>query len=141
MAKYMIMFKADADTEAAAPACMALPEMGQFIKQLRDEGVLIATEGLKPSASNAARVRRSEGKITVVDGPFTEAKELIAGLVLVEVPSKDAAVALTERFLEIAGEAAAEIREVFDSPHAVLAGGHVDFGTARSVQPYGNPHG
>ena len=120
MSKYMIMFKADSDTEAVAPACMVLPDMGQFIEALREEGVLIATEGLKPSTSNAARVRRSGGKVTVTDGPFTEAKELIAGFVLVEVPSKDAAVELTHRFLEIAGDAAAEVREVFDSPHEII---------------------
>ena len=117
MARYMIMFKADADTEAAAPACFALPEMGEFIEQLRDEGVLVGTEGLKPSSLNAARVRRSGGKVSVVDGPFAEAKELIAGFALVEVPSRDAAVELAARFLEIAGDAAAEVREVFPSRH------------------------
>ena len=117
MPRFMIMFKADADTEAAAPACFALPEMGEFIEQLRDEGILVATEGLKPSSLNAARVRSSAGKVSVVDGPFAEAKELIAGFVLVEVPSKEAAVQLAERFLEIAGDAAAEVREVFPSRH------------------------
>jgi hypothetical protein len=86
--RFMIMFKADSDTEAAAPACMVLPEMGLFIEELREEGVLLATEGLKPSGSNGARVRRFGGKVTVTDGPFTEAKELIAGFVLVEVPSQ-----------------------------------------------------
>jgi hypothetical protein len=118
--RFVIMFKADSDTEAAAPACMVLPEMGRFIEELREEGVLLATEGLKPSGSNGARVRRFGGKVTVTDGPFTEAKELIAGFVLVEVPSRDAAVELTHRFLEIAGDAAAEVREVFDSPHEII---------------------
>ena len=115
--RFMIMFKADADTEAAAPACMALPEMGRFIEELRGEGVLIATEGLMPSSENAARVRRSGGRVTVVDGPFAEAKELVAGFVLVEVPSREAAMELTHRFLAIAGEAAAELREVFEPVH------------------------
>lgn len=117
--RFMIMFKADADTEAAAPACIALPEMGRFIEELRSEGVLLGTEGLKPSAYNGARLRRSAGKITVTDGPFAEAKELVAGFVLVEVPSRDAAVALAERFLEVAGEGSAEVREAFESPHAI----------------------
>lgn len=114
--KFMIMFKTEPGHEEAGPACMALPEMGRFIGQLRDEGVLLATEGLKPTTTHAARVRRSGGKSTIVDGPFAEAKELVAGFVLVEVPSYDAAVELTERFLEIAGDSAAEVREVFD-PH------------------------
>lgn len=111
--RFMIMFKADSDTEDAAPACMMLPEMQHFISGLKDEGVLIGTEGLKPSRTNAARVRRSGGKITLMDGPFAEAKELVAGFVLVDVPSREAAVELTERFLTIAGDASAELREVF----------------------------
>lgn len=113
--RYMILFKADAETEAAAPACMALPEMGRFIEELREDGVLVATEGLKPTSANAARVGRAGGKVSIVDGPFAEAKELVAGFVLVEVPSRDAAVGLAVRFLEVAGEGAAEVREVFES--------------------------
>jgi hypothetical protein len=118
--RYMIMFKADADTEAAAPACMVLPEMGRFIEELRSEGVLISTEGLKPSSAGA-RVRYSGGKVTVLDGPFAEAKELIAGFVLVEVPSRAAALELAEQFLRIAGDnTAAEVREAFDGPHDII---------------------
>ena len=115
--RFMIMFKADADTEAAAPACIALPERGRFIDDLRTDGVLLATEGLKPSA-RGARVKLSGGKVAVTDGPFAEAKELVAGFVLVEVPSHQAAMELAERFLAIAGDAAAEVREVFDVAHA-----------------------
>jgi hypothetical protein len=119
--RYMIMFKADSDTEAAAPACMVLPEMGRFIEHLRDEGVLLATEGLKPTTSGAARIRNSGGRMTVLDGPFAEAKELVAGFVLVEVPSHAAAVELAQRFLSIAGDnTAAEVREVFDGPHDII---------------------
>jgi hypothetical protein len=81
--------------------------------------VLVGTEGLKPSAYNGARLQRSGGKITVMDGPFAEAKELVAGFVLVEVPSKEAAVELAERFLEVAGEGSAEVREAFASHHEI----------------------
>ena len=115
--RFMIMFKADSDTEEAAPACMVLPEMQQFIGDLKRDGVVLATEGLKPTSSNAARVRRSAGKVTVLDGPFAEAKELVAGFVLVQVPSREAAMELTQGFLAIAGDASAEVREVFDAPH------------------------
>jgi len=138
--RYMILFKADAETEAAAPACMALPEMGRFIEELREDGVLVATEGLKPTSANAARVGRAGGKVSIVDGPFAEAKELVAGFVLVEVPSRDAAVELAVRFLEVAGEGAAEVREVFGSHDKVdPAGvwppvrGRVDSAEARST--------
>jgi hypothetical protein len=112
----MIMFKADKDAEDAGPACFRLPEMGRFIGELREQGVLIHTEGLRPSYQVGSRLRRSGGKVTITDGPFAEAKELVAGFVLVEVPSHDAAVELAERFLEVAGDAAAEVREVI-APH------------------------
>jgi hypothetical protein len=117
--RYMIMFKTDADNEAEAPACMVLPEMQKFIGELRDEGVLLGTEGLKPTAFNAARIKKTGGKFTWTDGPFAEAKELVAGFVLVSVPSKDAAVELAERFLTIAGFGWAEVREVFE-PHDAI---------------------
>jgi hypothetical protein len=110
--RYMIMFKADKDTEDTGPACFLNPDMGRFIGELREQGVLVHTEGLKPSYEMGARVRRSAGKVTITDGPFAEAKELVAGFVLVEVPSREAAVELAGRFLEIAGDAAAEVREV-----------------------------
>jgi hypothetical protein len=117
--RFMIMFKTDAENEADAPACMVLPEMQRFIGELRDQGVLLGTEGLKPTASNAARVKRSAGAFSLTDGPFAEAKELVAGFVLLELPSKDAAVDMAERFLTIAGQGWAEIREVFGPEEAV----------------------
>ncbi|HEX6038992.1 YciI family protein [Longimicrobium sp.] len=115
--RYMIMFKADSDTEAAAPACIAKPEMGRFIEQLASRGVLLASEGLQPSTQNAARIRFSGGRMNVVDGPFAEAKELVAGFALVEVPSYESAVELAQAFLQIAGDGnAAEVREVIPHP-------------------------
>lgn len=117
--RYMIMFKADSDTEAAAPACIAKPDMGQFIQQLTVRGVLVASEGLQPSVRNAARLRLAGGKFAVTDGPFAEAKELVAGFALVEVPSYDAALDLAHQFLRIAGDGnAAEVREVIPHPVA-----------------------
>lgn len=115
--RYMIMFKADSDTEAAAPACVAKPEMGAFIQQMTARGVVVHTEGLQPSARNAARLRLTGGKFSVTDGPFAEAKELVAGFALVEVPSYDAALELAREFLRIAGDGnAAEVREVLPHP-------------------------
>jgi hypothetical protein len=117
--RFMIMFKTDAENEADAPACMVLPEMQRFIGELRDQGVLLGTEGLKPSTFNAARVSRSGGRFTLTDGPFAEAKELVAGFVLLELPSKQAALDLAEQFLTIAGQGWAEVREVF-APHEAI---------------------
>jgi hypothetical protein len=86
-----------------------MAEMGQLIDEMVKAGVLLSTEGCQPS-SKGARVRLSNGKVTVTDGPFTESKELIAGFALIQVASKDEAVAWTKRFLEVAGDGESEIR-------------------------------
>jgi hypothetical protein len=116
--RFMMIYKpADTkDMEAGVPPTeehMAL--MGKFIGELAASGVLLATDGLLPS-SKGARVRRSGGKLTVTDGPFTEAKELIAGFAIVETTSKAAAIDLAQRFLEIAGDGESEIRQMHDLP-------------------------
>jgi hypothetical protein len=113
--RFMIMFRNDGDSEVDVPPCLDLAEMGSFIDQLQSTGVLVGYEGLKPS-EKGARVRMSGGKRNVMDGPFTEAKELIAGFALVQVPSKDAAIDLAEQFLRIAGQGSAEVREAFEQP-------------------------
>ncbi|HYR07701.1 MAG TPA: YciI family protein [Longimicrobium sp.] len=111
--RFMIMFRNDGDSEVDVPPCLDLAEMGTFIDQLQSTGVLLGYEGLKPS-EKGARVRMTGGKRNVMDGPFTEAKELIAGFALVQVPSKDAAIDLAEQFLRIAGQGNAEVREAFE---------------------------
>jgi hypothetical protein len=112
--KYMIMFKTTNDAEGIPP-CQDEAQMQTFIGRLAAEGVLLSTEGLYPS-ERGARVSRLGGKVTAVDGPFTEAKELVAGFVLVRVGSRDEAVELAGRFLEVAGQGTAEVREVIESP-------------------------
>ena len=121
--RFMIRFKNDMDTEVDVPPCLDLAEMGTFIDQLANDGILLATEGLKPSAAGA-RVRVTGGRRQVTDGPFAEAKELIAGFALVQVESKDAAVDLADQFLRVAGFGLAEVREAFEpgtGPTAALA--------------------
>jgi hypothetical protein len=114
--KYMIMFKTTNDVEGIPP-CQDEAEMQSFIGRLAADGVLLSTEGLYPS-ERGARVSRQGGKVTAVDGPFTEAKELVAGFVLLNVASKDEAVELAGRFLAVAGQGTAEVREVIESPEA-----------------------
>ena len=111
--RFMIMFRNDGDSEVDVPPCLDLAEMGRFIDHLSSTGVLLGYEGLKPSAQGA-RVRMTSGKRAVLDGPFTEAKELVAGFALVQVESKEAAVDLAEQFLRIAGQGSAEVREAFE---------------------------
>lgn len=112
--RFTILFKNDQDSEVDVPPCMDLDEMGRFLDQLGSDGVLMGYEGLYPSA-HGARVHLKGGKASVVDGPFAEAKELIAGFALVNVPSRQAAVELAEQFLRIAGQGAAEVRQAFES--------------------------
>jgi hypothetical protein len=82
-----------------------------LIEEMTQAGVLIATDGLPPS-SKGARVRISRGQFTVIDGPFTEAKELIGGYAIVEVESKVEAIELAKRFLSVMGEGESEIRQM-----------------------------
>jgi hypothetical protein len=102
--------------EAGVPPTQdEIAKMGTFIEELAKSGVLLAADGLLSSATGA-RIRLSKGKITVTDGPFTESKELIAGFAIMEVKSKAEAIALTERFLRIAGDGESEIRQMHDTP-------------------------
>jgi hypothetical protein len=114
--RFLMIYK-PADIERAesdAPPCPdEMGKMGAFITELTQAGVLLATEGCKPTAKGA-RVRLTRGNVTVTDGPFTEAKELIAGFALVQTKSKAEAIHLAERFLKLAGDGESEIRQVFD---------------------------
>jgi hypothetical protein len=106
--KYLILFKSDTDS---IPACKDKAEMGGLIGELQQSGALLATEGLHPT-HRGALVKLHAGEAKVTDGPFAEAKEIIAGFVLLDVPSKAEAVRLSQRFLTIAGTGTAEVREV-----------------------------
>ena len=97
------------------PTAEQMAEMGKFCEEAAKAGVLLATEGCLPSATGA-RVRLSGGRLTVTDGPFTESKELIAGFALLEVKSKEEAIELTKRFLKLAGDGEAELRQVYEAP-------------------------
>ena len=113
--RYMVIIKADKNTEAGVlPDKKLLTEMGRFNEELVNAGVMLAGEGLHPS-SKGARVKFSRGKQTVIDGPFTEAKELIAGFWLWKVKSKEEAIEWVKRCpIPADQEPEIEIRQVFD---------------------------
>src|SRR5207253_9733527 len=95
--RFMILIKADKNTEAGVmPSEKLLADMGKFNEELVKAGVMLAGEGLHPS-SKGARVKFSGDKRTVTDGPFTEAKELIAGFWLWQVKSKEEAIEWVKR--------------------------------------------
>jgi hypothetical protein len=95
--RFMILVKASKDSEAGKmPSEKLLTEMGKFNEELAKAGVLLAGEGLHPS-SKGARVRFSGGKRTVIDGPFAETKELIAGFWIWQVKSREEAIEWVKR--------------------------------------------
>jgi hypothetical protein len=111
--RFMIIVKADKNSEAGVlPDKKMLTEMGKYNEELAKAGVLLAGEGLHPT-SNGARVRFSGTKRTVTDGPFTEAKELVAGFWLIQVKSKEEAIEWVKRVPFEKGEI--EIRQVFEA--------------------------
>jgi hypothetical protein len=112
----MVIVKATAESEkeGALPDPQMLDEMGKFNEELIKAGVLLAADGLHPS-SKGARVKFSGTSRTVVDGPFTETKELIAGFWLWQVKSLEEAIAWVKRCPNPhAGESEVEIRQVFE---------------------------
>jgi len=114
--RVMVMVKANKDSEAGImPKQKLLAEMGKFNEELVKAGVLLAADGLQPS-SKGKRVRFSGEKRTVIDGPFSETKELIAGFWLWQVRSMEEAVEWVKRCPSPhQGEAEIEIRQVFEA--------------------------
>jgi len=114
--RFMIIVKATKDSEAGImPSEKLLAEMGKFNEELAKAGVLLAADGLHPS-SKGARVRFSGSKRTVIDGPFSETKELIAGFWLWEVKSKEEAIEWVKRCPNPHNvDSEIEIRQVFEA--------------------------
>ncbi len=114
--RFMVMVKATDDSEAGVmPSEQLLAEMGRYNEELVKAGVLLAGEGLHPSAKGV-RVRFSGARRKVIDGPFSETKELVAGFWLIQVKSKDEAIEWVKRCPNpMPGESEIEIRQVFDA--------------------------
>jgi hypothetical protein len=111
--RFMVIVKADKNSEAGAlPDEKLLTEMGKFNDELAKAGVMLAGEGLQPS-SKGVRVRFSGGNRTVIDGPFAETKELVAGFWLWKVKSKEEAIEWLKR--APFDETEVEIRQVFEA--------------------------
>jgi hypothetical protein len=119
----MMIVKADKDSEAGImPDEKMLAEMATYNEEMVKAGVMLAGEGLQAS-SKGARVRFAGGKPTVIDGPFTETKELVAGFWLIQVKSKAEAIEWARRVPFVEGEV--EVRQVFELE---------DFGTSDAVE-------
>ncbi len=96
------------------PSAEETTRMGKLVEEGMKAGFLLAVEGCMPSAAGA-RVRLSDGKISVTDGPFTESKEVIGGLAILQAKSKQEAIEMTRQFLHTAGDGECELRQLFEA--------------------------
>jgi len=112
--RFMIIVRGNADTEAGVmPAPEVFEAMGRFNEQLIEAGVLLAADGLHPTREGA-RVTNRGGRLEVIDGPFAEAKELIAGFWIISAKDKDEALSWVKRIPIDDGETV-ELRRVFEA--------------------------
>lgn len=104
----------------APPSQEEMARMGKLIEEGMKAGWLVATEGCLPSALGA-RVRSSNGKLSVTDGPFTESKELVGGFAILRANSKAEAIQLAKDFLSVVGEGECELRQLYEVPENAQA--------------------
>src|SRR5579864_6359947 len=109
--KFLSVYKTVERT--APPTAEEMASMGKLIEEGMNAGWLLAVEGCMPSATGA-RVRKSNGKMSVTDGPFAETKELIGGLAILEANSKEHAIELTKYFLSYAADGECELRQLHE---------------------------
>lgn len=100
--RFMSMIRLNENT-GQVPSEQLMSEMGKLMEELTRTGQMISTAGLRPT-SEGVRVRLRRGKLSMTDGPFTEAKEVIGGYAILEAKSKEEAIELTRRFLKIHGD-------------------------------------
>ncbi len=110
--KFLSVYKCTERGVPPSPEEMA--KMGKLVEDGMKSGYLLATEGCMPTALGA-RVRLSDGNVTVTDGPFTEAKEVIGGFAILQANSKEEAVELARQFLKVAGEGECELRQIYEA--------------------------
>jgi hypothetical protein len=115
--RYLLLIQSDPNAvNPTAPDDRLLEEMGKLLEDMTKAGVLLDTAGLRP-IDEATRIQLADGRQTVVDGPFTESKEIVGGYCLLQARSKDEAVEWGSRFLELHGpdwEIGLEIRQLDD---------------------------
>jgi hypothetical protein len=112
--RFLCLYK-PAKPEGTPPTQQEMADMGKLIEESMKSGKLLATEGCLPSALGA-RVRLNGGKFNVIDGPFTESKELVAGFALIQAKSKAEAIEFIKDFLKVAGDGETEMRQVYEPP-------------------------
>lgn len=118
--RFLSMIRID-ETRGQVPSEQLMHDMGKLIEEMTRKGVLISTAGLRPTAEGV-RLRLRGGKISTVDGPFAETKEVIGGFAMLETASKDEAIELTKQFLKVHGnewDIECELRQL-DGPESCV---------------------
>lgn len=116
--RYMLLIEIDEKTIGGGPSQELMERMGELMEEMTKAGVLLDTAGLTPTA-DGTRVHWDGGRLSVTDGPFTEAKEVVGGYVIIQAASKDEAVEWASRFLRVHGEEfqlTTEIRQIEEEP-------------------------
>lgn len=113
--KFLSMYKSVERNTPPSPEEMA--RMGKLVEEGMKAGWLLATEGCLPSALGA-RVRASNGKLSVTDGPFTESKEVVGGFAILRAKSKQEAIQLAKDFLQVVGDGECELRQIYEADAA-----------------------
>ncbi len=127
--RFLSIYKTPERNTPPTPEEMAA--MGKLVEEWMKSGKLLATEGCMPTAQGA-RVRIDGGKVTVKDGPFTEAKEVVGGFAILNAPSKEAAIQYTREFLQfMGGTGECELRQLYDFEGAQPAADHHQEAVAR----------
>jgi hypothetical protein len=111
--RYMCLLHGNQQSENYSPTPDAMEEMGKYIGQAVSEGWLVTTDGLMPSR-NAVNLKVEGGKRTITDGPFAEAKELIASYAIIKVASKDEAIQRCTEFLNLIGGGETDLYQMYD---------------------------
>jgi len=111
--KFLSMYKS-VET-GCFPSQEEMATMGKLVEEGMKSGRLLAVEGCMPSASGS-RVRLADGNVTVTDGPFTESKEVVGGLAILQANSKEEAIAYVKDFLKVAGDGECELRQLYEGP-------------------------
>lgn len=131
--RFMILRKADKDTEAGVmPSEELIAAMGKYVEEMVNAGIMRAGEGLQPT-SKGARIKFKGGKPTITDGPFTETKELVAGVSIIDVQSREEALEWVKRWPQIDGhgEVELELRQLYELS---------DFGDSEAVEHHAKLH-
>lgn len=116
--KFLSIYKT---TERGVPPSQEeMTKMGKLVEEGMKAGYLLAVEGCMPTAFGA-RVRRANGDINVTDGPFSESKEVVGGLAIIQANSKEEAIAHVKHFLNYVGDGECELRQLYEAPQAQSA--------------------